>query len=72
MVSVILYYLFNIAFLFFTIRMGFFAGEKKKAVFIQSLFILFIGLPIFLAGVLFFITDKFEDWYYARRNNKRN
>lgn len=72
MVSVILYYLFNIAFLFFTIRMGFFEGEKKKAVFIQSLFILFVGLPIFLAGVFFFITDKLEDWYYARRNNKRN
>lgn len=72
MISAILYYLFNIAFLFFTIRMGFFEGEKKKDVFIQSLLILFMGLPIFLLGVFYFITDKFEDWYYVRRNNKRN
>lgn len=72
MISAILYYLFNIAFLIFTIRMGFFEGEKKKAVFVQTLFILFAGLPIFLAGIFFFLTDKLEDWYYARRNNKRN
>lgn len=72
MISVILYYLFNIAFLFFTIHMGFFDGENKKSIFIQSLFILFMGLPIFLVGVLLFITDKLEDWYYVCRNNKRN
>lgn len=72
MISAILYYLFNIAFLIFTIRMGFFEGEKKKAVFVQTLFILFAGLPIFLAGIFFHLTDKLEDWYYARRNNKRN
>lgn len=72
MVSTILYYLFNIAFLFSIIHKGFFIGKNKKSKIIQTFLILFFGLPIFFVGMVFFVTDTLEDWYYARRNNKRN
>lgn len=72
MVSTILYYLFNIAFLFFTIYKGFFVGKNKKIKIFQTLLILFLGFPIIFVRMIFFVIDKFEDWYYACRNNKRN
>lgn len=72
MVSTFLYFTLNICFLWFLINIGFFEEEKKKAAIIQMTFVVLFGMFILLFGILLHLSDKFEDWYYVHRNNKRN
>lgn len=72
MISTVLYFTLNICFLLFLINIEFFKEEKKKDAIIQMIFVVLFGMFMLLFGFLLHLSDKFEDWYYAYRNNKRN